>query len=543
MNKLTSPAGRSYRHQSTAMPDACGLVALLRPTPRTDHSSLPPELWLEIFRCATYVPRVRGLSPGDPFEPQRPCNYAWGVNTPVSSLATKRSLVLVCRAWYNVATELLYEHVLISSRRRAFLLHRTLHESDCLVRRLQAKGDPLWGPAQWIRHVELHDCSRTSKSLPFWSAVAAILSFLPNIHVLTGIWERPLTKNLLEVFSRYLTSSLKGLYWDEGFVPEGEPSLLSASFLPKYQSLRVLDIRKLRFEDPDRNLPMGLDTTICLPSVVDLFLPTWPAVLDFARKLELPRLCRLVLDTANIHRSSTSYVISSLNKLLAVHGSKITTLELLPIASDLSYEACPISITMLLQPHVCPALDTFVYDCREKVVSAQSPPQPSFPSNATRSGTNPNAGPPILSAPPTPSRNTPEPEMRVPHSTLRRVGIRGMGISRLYPNRPTLAQEHLQQFLTHRALFPALETVRTIGFLVDACTDELARDIFIWWTEKFEEAGIDLQDGEGVVWMYTDPVDAPLDPDAIAAEEIVAQNRVSLVHKRDPQEMKAFKAA
>ena len=527
------------------MPNACGLVRLLTPAPRTDHSSLPPELWLEIFRCATYVPRVRGLSPGDPFLPQRPCNYAWGVNTPVSSLATKRNLVLVCRVWYILATELLYEHVLISSRRRAFLLCRTLYDSDLMVRRLQAQGEHAEGLVRWVRHVEIHDCSRTSKSLQFWKAVAAILSLLPNIHVLTGIWERPLTPNLLEVFSRYLTSSLEGLYWDEGFVPEGEPSLLSASFLPKYQSLRVLDIRKLRLEDPDSNLPMEADVPISLPSVVDLLLPTWPAVLGFARKLELPRLRRLVLDTANIRRSSTSYVISSLNKLLAAHGPKITTLELLPVASDLSYEACPISITMLLQPEVCPALDTFVYDCREKLLCAYTPPQPNAPSNIARPGTSPSASPLILTAPPTPSRNAPasEPEMRAPHPSLRRVGIRGMGISRLYPNRPTLTQEHLQQFLTHRALFPALETVRTIGFLVDACTDDLARDIFIWWTEKFEEAGVDLQDGEGVVWMYTDPVDASPDPDVVATEEIVAQDRVSLVHKRDTEEMKAASKA
>ena len=87
---------------------------------------------------------------------------------------------------------------------------------------------------------------------------------------------------------------------------------------------------------------------------------------------------------------------------------------------------------------------------------------------------------------------------------------------------------------------PALETVRSAGFLVDTSTDNLARDIFIWWTEKFEEAGIDLQDGEGVVWMYTDPVDAASDP---ATVEIVAQDRVSLVHKRDAEEMRAASKA
>ncbi|KZT71703.1 hypothetical protein DAEQUDRAFT_723782 [Daedalea quercina L-15889] len=398
------------------------------------------------------------------------------------------------------------------------------------------------GLARWVRHVEIRDCARTSKSLHFWTAVAAILSLLPNLHVLSGIWDRPLAKNLLEVFSRYLTSSIKGLYWDEGLIPEGGPCLLSAGLLPKYQSLRVLDIRKLRLEDPD-SFPIDTGSHISLPSVVDLLLPVCVAVMRFARTLVLPHLRRLVLDAAYVRRNSSSYVTASLNKLLATHGSKITTLELLPMTS-FSYQASPISITMLLQPDVCPTLETFVYDCRERLLCARSPPPPSPPHNPARAGANTNAttttSPPASSAPPTPSRNAPNSELHQPHRTLRRVGIRGMGISRLYPNRPSHTQAHLRSFLTHRALFPALETVRTVGFLVDACTDEFARDIFIWWTEKFEEHGLDLQDGEGVVWLYTDPVEGR--QEVVTEEEIVALDCASLVHKSDAREMSAAKA-
>ena len=46
--------------------------------------------------------------------------------------------------------------------------------------------------------------------------------------------------------------------------------------------------------------------------------------------------------------------------------------------------------------------------------------------------------------------------------------------------------------------------VRTLGFLVGTSTDPFAPDVFIWWTEKFERVGVDLQDGEGVVWMLDD---------------------------------------
>ena len=30
------------------------------------------------------------------------------------------------------------------------------------------------------------------------------------------------------------------------------------------------------------------------------------------------------------------------------------------------------------------------------------------------------------------------------------------------------------------------------------------RDVVVAWTEKFERVGVDLQDGEGVVWMLDD---------------------------------------
>jgi len=501
------------------MSDACGLVRLLRTAPRVNHSSLPPELWLEIFRYATYVPRVRGLSPGDPFEPQRPSNFAWGVNTPVSSLATKRSLVLVCHPWRCLATELLYEHVVISSKRRAYLLGRSLQASDLEAHKAHAQsavfatGDVSRGHARWVRHVEIHDCSRTSKTALFWNAVAAILSLL------------------LEIFSRYLGNSIRGLYWEEGVIPEGEASLLNPTFLPKYQSLRVLDVRKFKLQDPAR-FPVDPALKISLPSIVDLLIPTCPALLLFASKLELPRLRRLVLDSASARRNASPSLLSALDDFLAAHGQKLTTLELLPISS-LFYHPSPISITAFLQPDVCPSLDTLVFDCREKVISASSPPSSSS-SPAKKHGAVPRFPP----SPP-PHSDPPVPVLSEPHRSLRRVGIRGMGISRLYPNRPTQAQTHLRAFLAHRSLFPALETVRTLGLLVDASTDQFARDIFIWWTEKFEEEGLDLQDGEGVVWLYTDPIGGK---EVVTEEQVVPGDEASLVHKSNPLELIAAKA-
>ena len=70
----------------------------------------------------------------------------------------------------------------------------------------------------------------------------------------------------------------------------------------------------------------------------------------------------------------------------------------------------------------------------------------------------------------------------------------------MYPNKASSTKTHLMSI--SRELYPKLEIVRTIGFLVDSCGDSLMKDIFIWWAERFENDGIDFQDGEGVLWVY-----------------------------------------
>jgi len=55
--------------------------------------------------------------------------------------------------------------------------------------------------------------------------------------------------------------------------------------------------------------------------------------------------------------------------------------------------------------------------------------------------------------------------------------------------------------------YPELELIQTVGYSVDADkNDELIKDVFIWWVEKFEELGIDFLDGESVLWAYTEPI-------------------------------------
>ncbi|KAH9829930.1 uncharacterized protein C8Q71DRAFT_887296 [Rhodofomes roseus] len=127
-----------------------------------------------------------------------------------------------------------------------------------------------------------------------------------------------------------------------------------------------------------------------------------------------------------------------------------------------SYQGSPISITTFLQPDICPTLETLQHALAHLLRTTHA--------LAERA------------------------HARATHAdcTLRRIGIRRMGISRLYPNWPSHAQDHFHSLLQHHTLFPALETVCTVGFLVDACTDQFAHDIFIG---KFEEQGLICRTG------------------------------------------------
>jgi hypothetical protein len=91
------------------------------------------------------------------------------------------------------------------------------------------------------------------------------------------------------------------------------------------------------------------------------------------------------------------------------------------------------------------------------------------------------------------------------HSTIRRIGLCGVRSDGLYPDKQSMTRDHLMAITSDK--YPELELIQTVGYFVDADkNDELIKDIFIWWVEKFEEVGIDFLDGEGVLWAYTEPI-------------------------------------
>jgi len=190
-----------------------------------------------------------------------------------------------------------------------------------------------------------------------------------------------------------------------------------------------------------------------LPQVEHLVLSVDANTLTVATAIDLPVLSRVTL------LSLRKYGEVALRCFLCVHGSNITYLDLSETGTDGSLYMNTHDISTFLKPDGCPNLLDLVYHM-------QYPPM--------------------------------EP-LSHPHKSLRRIGLCGVDKALLRG----AVKRHFQTF--HRGTFPVLEVVRTVGFLVvhadRADYPDGTKDTFIGWVEEFEEDGVDLQDGEGVVWI------------------------------------------
>jgi hypothetical protein len=422
--------------------------------PRTTHADLAIEIWLEIFRYATYVPEALDLTPIDAFIPQQPSNNALGPNTYVLSMRTKYDLVLVCRAWRQVTMQLLYEYIPIKSPRRADLILRAFQES----RRILATGETVVESyGKWTRHVQIQTFAKGSRSIEYLQKAFLICQHCPNARMLSGVWQWALPQSFHDAISRLYGASLQGLLWDEtGHASPPTPSFATPRFFEAFRSLRVLhmnlyaaDISKLTQSSEPRPV---------LPQVEHLVLSANNPTLLVAATLHLPMLSRVTLAFGDAEPATAQ-------KFLRVHGPHITYLDL-----SESIHAYMHGISQFLKPDGCPNLLDFVYN-------VQALPM----------------GP-----------------LSQPHTSLRRIGLRGIDYRMIRGS----VKSHFRSF--NRDVFPALEVVRTVGFLLSqtlrAYSSYDAQDEFIRWVEQFERDGIDLQDGEGVIWLRSEDDDETSEP-------------------------------
>ncbi|KAF7376602.1 hypothetical protein MSAN_00076800 [Mycena sanguinolenta] len=420
---------------------------------------LPLEIWLEIFQWSTYFHGATTIGGMDPFTVQHSPTDVMG-NTPILSLRTKCALVQVCRLWRRIAIQIQYQHIVIRSPSRAALILQVLRDSH------SEKSN--YG--YWTRHIEVFTHARGSSDIRFLQTLFRIFQYCPRLRMLSATWRIVVPREFLDAVSTLYGSTLQGLNWDEQ-KHSLEKTHASLNFLASFKFLRILDLR--HFVGDGLLSGEGLEPAT-LPSLKHIILSNQGCNIAAATALELPALHTLTLQTL----IGYSPRIDLVTKLLARHGASLITVHLpSPSSGSESEHSQPripsqhIPPSLFLSPGVCPNLDTISF-------GANSPPF------------------------------TYEPTVMEPHAhpSLRRIALLSVRADALYPSKgPNETQTHLRSFT--RAAYPQLEMVRTAGFLVDADTDSLVKDVFIWWSERFERDGVDFQDGEGVVWMYGDDVE------------------------------------
>jgi hypothetical protein len=425
---------------------------ILRPLP-----DLPLEIWLEIFQWSTYVYGSTTIEPMDPFTVKHTPTDVMGANTPILSMRTKCALVRVCRSWRRIAIQILYQHIVIRSPPRAALILQVLRDSYTVKSNY----------GHWTRHIELYTHSRGSSDIRFLQTVFRIFQYCPRLRVLNATWRIVVPREFLNAVSTLYGPTLQGLYWDEQKYSL-EKTHASLNFLVSFRSLRTLDLRNFV---GDGLLAHVGSLPATLPCLNHIILSNHGSNISVATALELPALHTLTLQSLLGHPTR----IDLITKLLAVHGTSLITVHLPTPSSGSDNEpaqprlpAQHIPPSLFLCSGTCPNLETI-----------------SFGANS----------PPIVC-----ETSATEPHM---HLALRRIALHAVRADALYPSKgPNETQTHLRSFT--RAAYPCLETVRTAGFLVDADADSLVKDVFIWWSERFERDGVDFQDGEGVVWIYGD---------------------------------------
>lgn len=370
-------------------------------------------------------------------------------------MRTKLALVLVSRSWRQATMHLLYEHLLIRNPARATAISQVLEET------------PRYG--RWTRHIEIHTFSRSAGDIRYLQTLFRIFYRCPNIKILSGTWIYQLPIQFLDGLSKIYGPSLSALYWKErnDGPPERYTPLSTPEFLGSFRSLRVLDIRHFVGADPWSR--PGCTRAPILPLLEDLIISTHPRSLSTATIFQLPALRNLILRTPTYDQRSEALLIA----FLKVHGPSLVSVDLPSPSPDSEPEIdstvyrrilSHINPDIFLNPDHCPILESI-----------------SFPV------TSPPLAPKI-------------------HSAIHRIGLHGVRSDGLYPDKQSITRDHLMAMTTDK--YPELELIQTVGYFVDADkSDELIKDIFIWWVEKFEEVGIDFLDGEGVLWAYTEPVD------------------------------------
>ncbi|KAI6115534.1 hypothetical protein EDD17DRAFT_1564850 [Pisolithus thermaeus] len=138
---------------------------------------VPPEIWLKIFHFATDAP---GLLDCGPSQSDLPPVLVREQELQLlrESLITKRSLVLVCKTWSELAIEFLYQSILITRVRALIPLH------EALQGRARAAGTSSTNPARWTRRLDVV-IERNQCETADYGILADVIRYFSNLSIVT----------------------------------------------------------------------------------------------------------------------------------------------------------------------------------------------------------------------------------------------------------------------------------------------------------------------------------------------------------------------
>ncbi|KAF8224175.1 hypothetical protein L208DRAFT_1313086 [Tricholoma matsutake] len=214
--------------------------------PKIILPDLPAELWMTIFREATWVSRILD---SDSVEEFGSLTSRQRIRPLRASLITKRYLVRVCKQWYSLAIPFLYESIIIGRCRTLNTLRDAL-QSLCSPENLDAgNGHPLgW----WTKRLDVAMRDNGSDTESELESLSQIIQSLPNLNILvfrvtTSKYHNVLLPgSFLHHLSRSAGSNLQAIVWYTRALTPDSPQWYA--FLAGMPTIRTLSCSQF-FDD------------------------------------------------------------------------------------------------------------------------------------------------------------------------------------------------------------------------------------------------------------------------------------------------------
>jgi len=146
-------------------------------SPMDSMSRIPPELWRRIFELATHSPGLLDCSPSRSDLPSALVKQQ-ELQRLEESLATRRNLVHVCKAWDILAAEFLYQSILVA---RVEVLPALL---GALKRRSRSLGASRARLGWWTRRLDVLIVNDSYEAADF-ALLADVIRHFSNLSIVT----------------------------------------------------------------------------------------------------------------------------------------------------------------------------------------------------------------------------------------------------------------------------------------------------------------------------------------------------------------------